>query len=373
MRSWVTIGPRPDGSYGPLIDPTLIEPAIAKLATEIERAPKSASFLTGKDGKVVGVVAGKPGLTLDAAATAQRVRDALLARTLPYAQTDLPVALAFTEVDPAMTTAEAEQLAPLMTRVSTWTTNYEVSERNGFAANITIPARVIDGTVVAPGEVFDFWKVVGIPTYEAGYRDGGAIINGRTSPTGALGGGICSCSTTLFNAAVRAGYEILEREAHYYYISRYPVGLDATVYITGGTTRSVRFRNDTDYPILIRGYASPGKVRFDFYSVPSGRTVEFSEPIIKNYRAASDLTEYTTSLKPGQSKRLEYPTAGFESWVTRTVRDKNGTVIREDTFYSRYARVNGLTLIGKKAEASPSPEPSPEPSAEPPAEPTPAP
>ena len=69
-------------------------------------------------------------------------------------------------------------------------------------------------------------------TYARGYRDGGAILNGRTEPTGALAGGICSCSTTLFNAAARAGLEILERANHYYYIDRYPTGLDATVWKT---------------------------------------------------------------------------------------------------------------------------------------------
>ena len=66
-----------------------------------------------------------------------------------------------------------------------------------------------------------------------GLREGGAIINGRTEPQGALAGGICSCSTTLFNAALRAGFEMGARRNHYYYIDRYPLGLDATVFISG--------------------------------------------------------------------------------------------------------------------------------------------
>lgn len=361
IRSWISLGLRPDGSYGPVVDTAKAAKSIAKLTAKIDRPAKSATFLVGKDGTVVGVVAGRVGRSLDADATAARVAETLLARGADPSVPNAPVEIAYTGTDPAVTTEQAAAAAPLMQRISTWTTHYEVSERNGFAANITIPTEIIDGTVIGPGEEFDFWKVVGIPTVEQGYRAGGAIINGRTAPTGAFAGGICSTSTTIFNAAVRAGFEILEREAHYYYITRYPLGLDATVWLTGGSGRSVRWRNDTEYPVLIRGIASPGVVRFDLYSVPSGRIVTFSKPLVKNYSPGSDLTQYTTSLPPGVAKRVEYPTNGMDTWVTRIVKDKDGTVIRTDTFYSHYARVNGLTLIGKEAAPEATPEPAPEP------------
>jgi vancomycin resistance protein YoaR len=367
VRSWISIGYRPDGSYGPVVDTAKAATTISRIAPKVERTAKSASFLLGKDGKIVGVQAGREGRTLDPDATAALVAQALLARAEDPAAAVAPVTIAVTPIVPAVTTAQAREVAPLMKRISTWTTNYEVSERNGFAANITIPTKIIDGTVVGPGEEFDFWKVVGIPTIEQGYQAGGAIINGHTEPTGAFAGGICSCSTTLFNAAVRAGFEILEREAHYYYISRYPLGLDATVWLTGSTGRSMRWRNDTDYPVLVRGYASPGVVRFDLYSVPTGRTVEFSKPVVTNYRAAGDYTKYTTTLPAGTAKRLEYPTAGMDTVVTRVVKDKDGTVIRTDTFTSHYAKVDGLTLIGKKKDPVPEPDATPEPTPEVPA------
>jgi vancomycin resistance protein YoaR len=358
VKTWVGLGARPDGSFGPVVDLAKAAASIAKLAPKIDREAKSATFLTGKDGKVVGVVAGKAGRALDPEATAARVAAALLARGADPAIEAAPVQIGAAAAEPVLTTEEARRAAPLMKRISTWTTKYEVSERNGFAANITIPTLIIDGTVVGPGEVFDFWKVVGIPTVEQGYKAGGAIINGRTEPTGAFAGGICSCSTTLFNAAVRAGFEILEREAHYYYITRYPLGLDATVWLTGNSGRSMRWRNDTEYPVLIRGFASPGVVRFDLYSVPTGRTVTFSKPVVTNYAKATDVTQYTTSLPPGKSKRVEFPTDGMNTSVTRVVKGKDGTVLRTDTFTSRYARVNGLLLIGKEKEAEETPEPS---------------
>jgi vancomycin resistance protein YoaR len=239
-----------------------------------------------------------------------------------------------------------------MRRISRWTTYFPVSEKNGNGANIWIPARLIDGYVVGPGETFDFWDAVGPVTREKGYKDGGAIINGRTEPQGALAGGICSCSTTLFNAALRAGYEMGDRRNHYYYIDRYPLGLDATVFISGsGSVQTMSFTNDTRYPILIRGRGwregGSGYVRFDLYSVPTGRKVSFTKPVVKNVRRATDTVEYTSALPAGTSKRIEYPVDGKQVWVTRIVRDRDGSVIHKDTYYSNYARITGVTLVGR--------------------------
>ena len=77
---------------------------------------------------------------------------------------------------------------------------------------------------------------------------GGAIINGRSTQGVAIGGGICSTSTTIFNAALRAGLEMGIRLNHFYYIDRYPDGLDATVSIMDGWAQDMTFRNDTEQP-----------------------------------------------------------------------------------------------------------------------------
>ena len=254
-----------------------------------------------------------------------------------------------------------------MKEISRWTTWFQIYERNGFGANIWIPALAIDGYVVAPHEKFDFWKAIGTITRAKGYKQGGAIINGRTEPQGALAGGICSCSTTLFNAALRAGYEMGARRNHYYYIDRYPLGLDATVFDSGsGSKQTMSFTNDTDYPLLIRGYkirnGSKGYVRFVLYSVPTGRKVSISTGRKQNVRIASDTIQYTSSLRPGVRQRIEFPVNGFQVTAVRTVRDKRGKVIHRDTYYSNYARITGITLVGKgSAKPKPAPTPTPPP------------
>ena len=133
------------------------------------------------------------------------------------------------------------------------------------------------------------------------------------------------------------------------------------------------FRNDTAYPILIRGYASPGVVRFSLFSVPTGRTVTFTNPIVTNRNPGIETTEYTSSIPVGTSQRLEYPTIGMQVSVSRTVTDASGAVIHHDVFNSTYARVDGLTLIGRAATQAPAPRPTPQPSPIPSVAPSPAP
>jgi vancomycin resistance protein YoaR len=373
VRSWIMFSPAADGGYRPVVAPEAPAQALAGLAATIDRAPVDATFLVGRGTSAVGVVAAKDGRALDVAASAPLVAQAVLDRaTVPSTETPAPVALAVAVVAPALSTEEAEKAAPLMQRLSMWTTKFHRYEANGFGHNISIPTSDINGYVVQPGAIFDFWSALGPITYERGYRDGGAIINGRTEPTGALAGGICSVSTTLFNAAARAGLEILERANHYYYIDRYPVGLDATVWKTGGATRSMRFRNDTAYPLLIRGTTGVGFVRFEIWGPPTGRTVTFTTPIIKNVVRATDSVQHTTSIPVGTKKRIEYPVNGMQAWVTRTVRDANGAVIHDETWYSNYKRVNGIVLVGEEAPA-PTPTPTPGPSTTPVPTPSPAP
>ncbi|OGO51026.1 MAG: hypothetical protein A2Z32_06150 [Chloroflexi bacterium RBG_16_69_14] len=104
------------------------------------------------------------------------------------------------------------------------------------------------------------------------------------------------------------------RRNHYYYIDRYPLGLDATVAISGSSVTTMSWTNDTVYPVLIRGYkirkGNKGYVRFELYSVPNGRTVTIGAPTVKNVRQASDTIQYTSSLPPGATRRIESPVDG---------------------------------------------------------------
>ena len=368
VRGWIRFEAAGD-AYRPTVDAAAPTKALTALAKKIDTAARDAGFRVGSS-SIVGVTPSRNGRAVNVKASAPVVARAVLDRGAPGAPA-APVELVIKTVKPRFTTEQAEAAAPRMRKISTWTTYYEVSERNGFAANISIPARDLDGVVVAPGATFDFWKSIGPVTAARGYRAGGAIINGRSEPTGAFAGGICSTSTTLFNAVVRAGYQMLRRANHYYYISRYPTGLDATVAISGGAVTTMSWKNDSKYPVMIRSSAKPGVVTFSLYTVAvnnrpvvgggsrvpgssnitykvaNGRTVTFRTSAKRNSNRATSSVQRTTSLRPGQARVVEYPVDGFAVTVTRQVWE-GGALIRSNTWISNYARVNGLTLVGAR-------------------------
>ncbi len=386
LSAWVTVGPvasptpppdplaSPTTTPDPLAEPTP-QPTVDPLATQVtidrqsivtwltQYLPqyavpgRNAAWRMDTAGRFIKVVPSKEGRGLIRSASARSIMDALWRRAALDWSDDL-AAFVVGPVKPALTTEKATEMMPKLRRISAWTTHWQVGENNGFGANIIIPAKKINATIVMPGETFDFWKVVGTPTAKDGYKAGGAIINGKSEPTGAFAGGICSTSTTIFNAALRAGFPILSRVPHYYYIDRYPLGLDATVWIDGGSKQSVKWRNDSTAPVYIRAIAKPGIVTFELYSLPLGRKVTFSSPKVSGRVAAGDYTEYTSSLPAGAVKRLEFPHPGMYVEVTRTVTDRSGTVLHREVWKSRYNKVDGRVLVGKSS-APPTTAPSP--------------
>ncbi len=342
IRKWISFSGT-GAAYGPSVDTADVPAALKKVAKDLKRKPTEALYLRTRAGKIFGVSASRLGRAVDKKATAQAVVAALAARG-QGSGTAAKVKVATNVVAPKLSTDEAKRKAPLMVKLGTWTTRYQVSAHNGFAANITIPARRLDGVVVKPGALFEFWGALGEVSFRTGYRLGGAIVGGHTVEGRALAGGICAASTTLFNAAARAGLQIVTRSPHWYYITRYPLGLDATV----SESQSMRFRNDTKHPVLIKTHATGGIVTFEIWSVPNGRTVTWSRPRVTNVVRGFDTVKKTSSLRRGQTERIEYPVDGKDVSVSRTVRDANGRVIHHDTWVSHYHRMVGITLVGTR-------------------------
>ena len=351
IAGWVSFGPEGALDYTARLERASITPAVRALAENVNQGAVNAQIGVASGGGLGGVIPGQNGRELNAAESVAGLVDALKQRASGGTVPSLALAVDVTQ--PSLTTAAATEMLPQMQLVSSWTTNYVPGDGNGYGANISIPAWDIDGTNLAPGDWFSFWGGIGPINTARGYTYGGAIINGRSVAQGALAGGICSTSTTLFNAAMRFGLEIGERDNHFYYIDRYPTGLDATVAIVDDSVKDMIFRNDTEHPIVIRGFGSPGQVTFQIWSVPNGRSVALSNPYITNRRAASETTQVSGDLAPGSARRVEYPHDGFDVSVSRNVYAADGSLLHQNTWFSDYRPVNGITLVGPPAAAPP--------------------
>jgi putative cell wall-binding protein len=126
--------------------------------------------------------------------------------------------------------------------------------------NIRLAAEALNGHTLSPGDLFSFNQSVGRRTAEAGYKEAPIIMGEEFVP--GVGGGVCQVSTTLYNAAVLADLEIVERHHHTLPVAYVPAGQDATV---SYPALDLKFRNTLDVYIVIRSSVEGNTLTFQLY------------------------------------------------------------------------------------------------------------
>jgi len=133
----------------------------------------------------------------------------------------------------------------------------------GQRGNAARAALDLDGTLVAPGALLSFNERVGAREAAKGYTPA-PIIGVRGDLSDIPGGGICQLATSIYNAALEAGMEIVERHPHSRAVGYVPPGRDATI-----TTwrKDLKLRNPHRLPLLLRIRVAEGRLTAGFWSV----------------------------------------------------------------------------------------------------------
>lgn len=99
----------------------------------------------------------------------------------------------------------------------------------GKVDNLRRAIRSLHGIEVGPGQLLSFWAQVGPPWAVRGYVEGREVREGCIVPS--IAGGLCQLSNALYDAARRAGLQIVERHRHSRVVpgSAAAAGHDATV------------------------------------------------------------------------------------------------------------------------------------------------
>lgn len=130
--------------------------------------------------------------------------------------------------------------------LSTYATEFtkEPATRNH---NIKLAADNINETVIQPGSVFSFNKEVGPTGKNDGFKKARIFVNGKDSS--GYGGGVCQVSSTVYNAALAANMEIVERHPHTKKVSYVPKDKDAAT--SYGDNLDFQFKNNKPHAIKI--------------------------------------------------------------------------------------------------------------------------
>ncbi|MBR3502984.1 MAG: VanW family protein, partial [Clostridia bacterium] len=143
---------------------------------------------------------------------------------------------------------KADLMKHYMLRSSVYTPidKHSTDNRN---MNIAHAFDYINGYVLEAGKTFSFNNVVGERTEARGFYPAIEYVYGEHVE--GFGGGVCQASTTLYQAAVCAGLQVLKREPHSDSVSYAEYGKDATVYWVGKRKIDLTFKNTTDDSIYI--------------------------------------------------------------------------------------------------------------------------
>ncbi len=221
-------------------------------------------------------------------------------------------------------------------KISSYTTYYSKEDR-GRCENIAIAASLIDGvTVQAYGE-FSFNSTVGKRTEEAGFRQAKIILNGEY--VAGVGGGVCQVSTTLYNAALKAGLDIVEYHPHSLQVSYVPPSRDAMV----STGSDLKLFNPHGYPVFLSAQIFEGGLRVAFFGKNEGVRYEIASQLL------AEIPPPEPIIKEGEADEiLRSPKNGVRSEAYLEKYKGGQLLFRKKLRTDEYRPIQGI--IGKKIE-----------------------
>jgi hypothetical protein len=221
-------------------------------------------------------------------------------------------------------------------------------------SNVALAASRINGTLLAPGEIFSYNNVVGPRATSAGFKPAPEIVRGEHKM--GVGGGVCQVSSTLYNAVLLANLKIVQRQHHAFPIGYLPPGRDATV-VYGAL--DFQFQNSTQAPIYIAASAHYGTLSFTIYGKRTpGREVSI-QTVTHAVEPAPVERWPDPTLWKGEQRVMQdhYGHHGLRLSVYRVVRQDGQVVRRELIANDYYKPVARVILVGTR-EAAPKAAPA---------------
>lgn len=143
--------------------------------------------------------------------------------------------------------------------------------------NIGLAASFINGTVIENGGRLSFNTVVGKRTAERGFLEANIISKGHFVK--GVGGGVCQVSTTLYNAAIRAGLNVIAVSNHSLPVGYVPLSFDAMV----SSCTDLVLENTSGHPVYIKGSCDGNRIEFTFFGkcLTEGQQIVYRSEVVK--------------------------------------------------------------------------------------------
>jgi vancomycin resistance protein YoaR len=240
--------------------------------------------------------------------------------------------------EPRHNTAWARGLG-IRHKVSEFTTRHAPGQPR--VPNIHRAADLLRGAVVEPGQRFSLNQTIGPRTAARGFVRAPVIDQGSFSED--FGGGVSQLATTTFNAIFFGGYKIVAFQPHSFYISRYPMGREATVSLPAP---DLSFVNDTRAGVLIHTAYTDSSITVTFFGDTGGRVVRAEGPrILATHEPTGEREEIFNPELPAGTVITEPAFTGYDVEVFRVIQAP-GQPLRRERFFTRYKSANPTVIRG---------------------------
>lgn len=291
--------------------------------------------LTRENGQFV-IQPGTTGVKIDAKASADAVYDYLME---DWDGGDVSLDLIAAIDEPRGT---EEELGKVKDVLGTFTTDYSSSGANR-SGNVANGARLVNGTLLYPGDSFSMYETVSPFSEANGYYMAGSYANGMVVES--LGGGICQVSTTLYNAVLRAELEVTERSNHSMIVTYVDPSADAAI---SGTAKDFKFVNNLEHPIYIEGGTANKKITFTIYGVetrPSDREVIYESEVLSRTEPKGEKVIADGSHAVGYIN-VQSSHTGYVAQLWKIVKEGGVEVSREIVNKSSYQATPRTATVG---------------------------
>ena len=243
---------------------------------------------------------------------------------------DASIDLAIDVTEPKGSVEELQKMTDVL---GTFTTSYSTSS-SARCKNVENGCRLINGTLLYPGDEFSTYDAIKPFTEANGYYPAGSYQNGKVVDS--LGGGICQVSTTLYNAVLLSELEVTERNNHSMIIAYVKPSMDAAIAEAAG--KDFRFVNSWDNPVYIEGITEGKQITFTIYGVEQrdpGRVVRYESETLSTTRPDHEIITPTTSQGVGYIS-VESAHIGYTAQLWKVVEENGVEVSREVINKSSY-------------------------------------
>ena len=263
----------------------------------------------------------------------------------------LPIRFIQPDITAEMLTSDLfrDELAEVSTKIS--------KDNTDLIVNLRLACKAINGLLIKAGENFSFSQATGQPSIGKGYQ--AVEIYRGTELVEVVGGGISQVATTLYNCALLADLDIVERHAHSYAPSYIDPGLDAMV---NWGSADLIFTNTTDYPIRIEAEIVDDRVVIrligtdnnDYYISLETEIVEHKPTTLRQTMVAGNAGGYA------EGDVLVSGISGYDVIVYRNLNEKetnrhlSSSVKTYDRYQKRNAVVVAIYVPPAASESSPS-------------------